>query len=82
MRPEDAARFGVANKDIVEVAIVGGPRDLIFGDTLVRVSKKYNLEMHIDTDEANAAELSNNASGEIILNEVSGAVASLQRTRG
>lgn len=81
MRPEDAVRFGVANKDIVEVAIVGGPRDLIFGDTLVRVSEKYNLEMHIDTDEANAAELSNNASGEIILDEVSGAVASLQRNR-
>lgn len=82
MRPEDATRFGVANKDIVEVAIVGGPRDLIFGDTLVRVSEKYNLEMHIDTDEANAAELSNNASGEMFLHPVSGAVASLQRTKG
>ena len=82
MHPDDAAEFGVADKDIVEVAITGGPRDLAFGDTLVRVSEKYKLEMHIDTDEANAAELSNNASGEIICDAVSGAGAQLKSTRG
>ena len=82
MHPDDAAEFNVADKDIVEIAISGGPRDLAFGDTLVRVSEKYLLEMHIDTDEANAAELNNNASGEIICDCADGAGAHLRKTRG
>ncbi|MBK6519679.1 MAG: acetate/propionate family kinase [Polyangiaceae bacterium] len=57
MAPEDAARFGVADGDVVEVAVDSSGRDLTFGDVLVRVSPKYRLEMHVDTDEANAAEL-------------------------
>jgi acetate kinase len=55
MHPDDAERFGVADKDIVDVRIDSKNRDLIYGDVLVRVSPKYALEMHIDTDEANAA---------------------------
>ena len=57
MDPDSAKAFGVQDKDVVEVAIDGAGRDLIFGDVLVRVSPRYVLEMHIDTDEANAAEL-------------------------
>lgn len=57
MHPDDAAHFGVVDHDVVEVAIEGTGRDLIFGDVLVRVSPSYRLEMHIDTDEGNAAEL-------------------------
>ncbi len=82
MHPDDAQVFGVADKDIVEVAITGGPRDLTFGDTLIRVSEKYKLEMHIDTDEANAAELSSEASGDIVCEEVAGAGAVLKQFRG
>jgi len=66
MTPEDAKAFGVEKGDEVEVAITGGPRDLTFGDVLVRVKSSYLLEMHIDTDEANAAELSNGAQGDLI----------------
>lgn len=54
MTPSDAERFGVADKQIVKVK-VNGARPLIFDDVVVRVSPKYALAMHIDTDEANAA---------------------------
>ncbi|MDP2310770.1 MAG: acetate/propionate family kinase [Pseudomonadota bacterium] len=63
MAPEDAARFGVADRDVVEVAVDSDGRDLVFRDVLVRVSPSFVLEMHVDTDEANAAELSPGATG-------------------
>lgn len=66
MTTADAEAYGVSNGDYVEVAVTGGPRDLIFGDVMVRVKDSYRLEMHIDTDEANAAELSRGAEGDLI----------------
>ncbi len=78
MTPDDAERFGVHDKDIVDVAIDSAGRDLVFGDVLVRVSPKYCLEMHIDTDEANAAELDSGAEGVL---DATGATARLLRRR-
>ncbi len=55
MTPEDAKRFGVENGEIVAVKICEGlGRDAILGDVVIRVSPKYALAMHIDTDECNA----------------------------
>ncbi len=57
MNPDDAKAFDVADGDEVAVAILGGQRDLVLGDVKIRVDENFTLEMHIDTDEANAAEL-------------------------
>lgn len=70
MTTEEANQLGVQDKDEVSVKIVGGMRDLVFGDVLVRVKDSYKLEMHIDTDEANAAELSRQASGTMSTTDV------------
>jgi len=57
MTPEDALRFGLRDQDVVSVR-VEGERGVIFGDIVVRVNPKFELEMHLDTDEANAAQVS------------------------
>lgn len=66
MPPDDAQRFGVAHGDEVEVAVDGAGRDLVFRDVSVRVSPDFVLEMHLDTDEANAAEISTGDRGELV----------------
>ena len=78
MHTDDAERFGVKTGDEVEIAITGGDRDLIFCDVTVRVSPKYKLEMHIDTDEANAAELSGVTEGDVIYTGVDFAQAQIR----
>lgn len=59
MRPEQAAALGVKDKDLVEVETFG-ERSGVFGDVLIRVSENFQMEMHVDVDEANACSLSNN----------------------
>ncbi|NLD83583.1 MAG: phosphate propanoyltransferase [Clostridiales bacterium] len=66
MTPEDAKEFGVEDKQIVSVKVDTEGRALIFGDVVVRVSPKYALAMHIDTDESNAACAGGNTMGEIV----------------
>ena len=66
MTPADAAEFGVKDKDVVSVKVDTNGRALVFGDVVVRVSEKFALAMHIDTDESNAAGLGGTVDGEII----------------
>jgi len=66
MHPDDAERFGVSDKQVVDVAIDSAGRDLVFGDVLIRVKESYRLEMHIDTDEANAAGVVGAAEGTLV----------------
>lgn len=68
INPETAQKFGLKHGDKVKVD-VSGVRDLIFENVVVRVHPKFCLAMHIDTDEANAAEINaENHEGELIVN--------------
>ena len=67
MTPKDAEDFGVKNGDIVKVKVLNETgRKVIFDDTVIRVSDKYALAMHIDTDEANAGALFGLVKGTIV----------------
>jgi len=51
---DDAKRWGIQDKQLLSVKLEG-ERSLIFEQVIARVSDQYALDMHIDTDEANAA---------------------------
>ena len=65
--PDEAKEAGVVDKQVVSVKVDYNGRSLIFGDVVCRVSPKYALAMHVDTDESNAAALPGTVDGEIIL---------------
>ncbi len=64
--PKSAEELGVKDKDVVSVELTTSERALTFGDVVIRVSDKFVPEMHIDTDEANAANASGVVYGKII----------------
>ena len=67
MTTADAAAMGLVDKQVVSVKVPSGNgRALTFGDVVVRVSDKYALAMHIDTDESNAAGVAPGTMGEIL----------------
>ncbi len=65
MTPDDAEKYGVENGQIVSVKIDSG-RSALLGDVVIRVSPKFSLAMHIDTDEANAACAFGKCYGELV----------------
>lgn len=64
--PADAKALGLEDGEIVEVSIGDPERGLVFGRTLIRVGADSFTEMHIDTDEANAADIRTEIDGEIM----------------
>ncbi|WP_300570041.1 phosphate propanoyltransferase [uncultured Acetatifactor sp.] len=56
MSPSDAAAAGVADGDIVSVK-ADNERGTVFNQVKIRVDESFTLEMHIDTDEANASRI-------------------------
>lgn len=66
MTTEDAKKFGVSDKDVVNVRVDTAERPTVFGGVVVRVSDKFALAMHIDTDESNAACAFGAVYGEIV----------------
>lgn len=65
LHTSDAERWGIKDKQILRVR-VDGERGVVFEQVLARVSEQYALDMHIDTDEGNAAGLATGDMGEII----------------
>lgn len=66
MAVSDTAAFHVKDKDIVTVEISGKVRQLQLMNVVVRVSPDFILEMHVDTDEANAAAIHTHSIGKLI----------------
>lgn len=65
MSPADSARFQVADGQSVQIK-VEGIRPIILSNVIIRVSERYRLEMHIDTDEANAGLIQQGAFAKIV----------------
>lgn len=66
MTVADAEKYGIKDKQIVKVEVKSEGRSLVFGDVVARVSDKFALAMHIDTDEGNAAGYFPGMTGEIL----------------
>lgn len=58
LTPEYAARHGIKDGDYVDV-LVESVKPTKFYDVQVRVRDDFNVEMHIDTDDANSAGIKN-----------------------
>ncbi|MDF3001478.1 MAG: pduL [Bacillota bacterium] len=65
LSPAQALEAGVKDKDIVSIQF-GGERGVVFNNVLVRSGEGHESEIHLDTDEGNAAGLNNGALGEIL----------------
>ncbi|HID09843.1 MAG TPA: phosphate propanoyltransferase [Candidatus Latescibacteria bacterium] len=57
MSLEDAERWSFEDGEIIQVRAMGD-KEVIFGRVRVRVSPDFKTELHLDTDDANAADLS------------------------
>ena len=64
--PADAAAMGLSDGQLVDVRLGESERGLTFKRVLVRVQPGAFTEMHIDTDEANAAGLRSGGEGELL----------------
>ncbi|MCB1388061.1 MAG: phosphate propanoyltransferase [Rhodobacteraceae bacterium] len=66
LNPVDAESMGLEDGQQVEVKVGQGERALTFGRTLIRIQPNAFTEMHIDTDEANAAGIGPGWEGEVV----------------
>ncbi len=69
MSSEDGERLGLRDGDYVDMKLGSdGERPVSFAHTLIRIKDGYVTEMHIDTDEANAAGIVFCTDGELVTN--------------
>jgi len=69
MNPADAASLQLRDGDHVDIKVGSNERAVDFSHTLVRVKQGSVTEMHIDTDEANAAGIAVRTTGELVIND-------------
>ena len=65
MAGDQAEAYGLHDGDRVSVRVQSA-RPCVWGDVIIRAGKGHDLEMHVDTDEANSALLSNGAYVELV----------------
>jgi len=65
MSPKDAAYYGVTSGDRMSLRVVSSCTTT-FEDVLVRAEEKIKLEVHLDTDEGNAADIDHASSVELL----------------
>jgi putative phosphotransacetylase len=66
MGPSDAAFYGVKHLDKITLRVTSEGCTTRFDDLIVRVDPTFRLEVHIDTDEANACNLDRAAKVELV----------------
>lgn len=66
MGPEDAAHYGVKDKQRMSLRVESNGCSTVFNNLLVRVGKGIKLEVHLDTDEGNACDIDHAARVELI----------------
>lgn len=71
MHPSDAEQFDVVDGEEVDV-VVDSERPVTFRNVVVRVHEQFKLDMHIDTDEGNAANITQGVYGTVLKKGVSG----------
>ena len=62
---KDAAHLRIKNNDFVDVRI-SGHKGLTFNNVQVRVTPGFKPELHVDTDDGNAADIKNGTIAEIV----------------
>ncbi len=58
LTPDFADKMGLSDNDLVDV-VIDGVKPTKFYDVQIRVRDDFNIEMHIDTDDANSSGLKN-----------------------
>ena len=66
MTPDDAEKYGLVDKQVVEVKVASDDRTLTFGAVVVRAHPNIALAMHIDNDESNDALCKPGTMGEML----------------
>lgn len=69
MSVEDGKKFNVKDGEYVAVEVNGDGKRTVLYDVQVRVSDKFALEMHLDTDDANACGIGNGSMVKIVSNK-------------